>query len=68
MAADQGSEVLDGEPGDGQAGLDGGLYECLGEVRLSRAGGSADAEVRSLSAKRAVTAAVPSARSTSAIE
>src|SRR5690606_28609930 len=45
VAADQGSEVLDGEPGDGQAGLDRGLPEGLGEVRLSRPRGPADAEI-----------------------
>lgn len=45
VAADQGSQVLDGEPGDGQAGFDRGLSEGLGEVAFPRPRGSTDAKI-----------------------
>ena len=45
--ADQGAEVFDGEPGDGQSLVDRGLAEGLAEVALAGAGRAADAEVLS---------------------
>lgn len=53
MATDEyaDTEVFDGEPGDGQAGLDRCLAESLGKVALTGAENAYSSEARALAAE-----------------